>query len=358
MIRFAHPEYLYALAVLPVLAILYFWAIRARKHALMQMGNLSMLDRLIPDPAGRKRGLKFAILFCVVGFVILAVANPQIGTKLEEVKREGVDIFIALDVSGSMKCEDIKPNRLENAKREIADMLYKLQNDRIGLVVFGGDSYLQLPLTTDYSAARLMLGAIDVDAVPVPGTAIGSAIKLAQQSFVAGEKKHKVIIVITDGENHEDDAVAAAKEAAGDGVIVHTIGMGTPEGGPIPIYENGVQTGFKKDVDGSIVVTKLDESALREIADAGGGKFLRGNNQQSELDVLSKEILSMDKKEIGAKVVTDYEDRFQYLLAPALLLLILEFFMFERKNLLMKHWKDVLAKPFRVRYEFTKEIDQ
>src|SRR5579862_2069427 len=332
MIKFAHPEYLLALAALPLLAIAYFWAARSRKRALARLGSIAMLDRLIPVSAGKKRGIKFILVFLAVSFLVLGVANPEIGTKLENVQRQGVDIFIALDVSLSMKCEDIKPSRLENAKREISEMLDKLQEDRIGLIVFGGDSYLQLPLTTDYDAARLMLSSIDVDVVPVPGTAIGSAIRLAKESFVAGEKRHKVIIVITDGENHEDDAVAAAKEAAADGDVVHTIGMGSPQGGPIPLYQNGQQIGFKKDSDSSIVVTKLDESALQEIAAAGGGKFLRGNNEQSQLDVLVKDIQSMEKKEFGEKVVTEFEDRFQYFLVPALVLMILELFVLERKS--------------------------
>jgi Ca-activated chloride channel family protein len=265
-----------------------------------------------------------------VGFVILALANPQIGTKLEEVKREGVDIMIALDVSNSMTAEDIKPSRLESAKQEISRMIDKLQNDRIGMVVFAGDSYLQLPLTTDYPAARLLLSTIDVDIVPVPGTAIGSAIRLAKKSFAAGEQKHKVIVLITDGENHEDDAIAAAKEAHDEGVVIHTIGMGLPDGAPIPVYQNQNIVGYKKDNEGATVVTKLDQQALVQIAEAGGGKFIRASNQQNELDAILREIESMEKKEFGAKIVTEYEDRFQYCLALALLLLLMEFFLSER----------------------------
>lgn len=217
-------------------------------------------------------------------------------------------------------------------------MIDKLQNDRIGLIVFGGESYLQLPLTTDYSAAKLILGTVDVDAVPVPGTAIGSAIKLAMKSFAEGEKKHKVIIIITDGENHEDDAIAAAKDAAGEGTVIHTIGMGSPEGAPIPVYENNVQVGFKKDAEGSTVITKLDEQGLQQIAEAGKGKFIRATNQQSELDAVLGDIQSMEKKEFGAKVFTEYEDRFQYFLGAACLLLLAEFFISERKSRWLQRW--------------------
>jgi len=338
MIRFAHSEYLYALAILPVLLLLFLWVVRLRRRALESFGNPALLRQLMPAQSGYKRTLKFLLLVAAMAFLTLGIANPQIGTKMEEVKRAGVDIMIALDVSNSMKAEDIKPNRLESAKQEISRMIDQLQNDRIGIIVFGGDSYLQLPLTTDYSAARLILSAIDVDVVPIPGTAIGSAIRLAMKSFVAGEQKHKAIILITDGENHEDDAIAAAKEAHEEGAIIHTIGMGSPEGGPIPIYQNSVQVGYKKDENGTAVVTKLDEQALLQIADAGGGKFIRATNQQSELDAVLKEIESMEKKEFGAKIFTEYEDRFQYFLAAALLLIVVELLLSERKSSILMKW--------------------
>jgi Ca-activated chloride channel family protein len=338
MIRFAHSEYLFALALLPLVLVLFFWVLYRKKKDLRAFGNPDLLRRLMPLDSRYKQMSKFFLLFTGLLFTIFAVANPQIGTKFEEVKRAGVDIMIALDVSGSMKAEDIRPNRLESAKQEISQMLDKLQNDRVGLIVFGGESYLQLPLTTDYSAARLILNSIDVDVVPVPGTAIGSAIRLAMKSFVAGEQKHKVLVLITDGENHEDDAIAAAKEAHEEGVVIHTIGMGLPDGAPIPVYQDGRIVGYKKDADGNTVVTKLDEQALTQIAETGGGKFIRASNQQNELDAVLKEVESMEKKEFGAKVFTDYEDRFQILLIAAFLVLVLEFFISERKNRWLMKW--------------------
>jgi Ca-activated chloride channel homolog len=338
MIRFAHSGYLYALVFLPVLIVLFWWAMRMRSGAIARFWNPELLRKLTPHESGYKRTVKFFILFAAIGFLILGIANPQIGTKMEEVKREGVDVIIALDVSNSMKAEDIKPNRLESAKQEISRLLDKLQNDRIGLIVFAGDSYLQLPLTMDYSAARLILSTIDVDVVPIPGTAIGSAIKLAMKSFAAGETKHKVIIIISDGENHEDDAIAAAKDANGEGVVVHAIGMGSADGVPIPVYQGNAQVGFKKDQDGNAVVTKLDEQGMRQIAEAGGGTYIRASNQQDELETVFKQIQSMEKKEFGAKIFTEYEDRFQYFLAGALLLLILDYFISERKNKWMTKW--------------------
>lgn len=345
MIRFAHTEYLYALAVLPLIIVLFYWARRMRARSLSAYGNPSLLQQLMPTAGVYKHGVKFVMVFMAIAFVILGTANPQIGTKLEEVKREGVDILIAVDVSNSMKAEDLKPNRLENAKQEISRMIDKLQNDRIGLIVFAGESYMQLPLTTDYSAARLILSTIDVDVVPVPGTAIGSAIRLATKSFAEGEKKHKVIVLITDGENHEDDAIAAAKDAASEGAIVHTIGMGSSDGAPIPIYQGNAQVGYRKDNDGSVVLTKLDEQGLLEIAEAGGGKFVRASNQQSELDAVLKEIQAMEKKEFGAKMFTDYEDRFQYFLLTALVFMLLEFFISERRNVWLSKLKLFRDRP-------------
>jgi len=339
LIRFAHIEYLYALLLLPILAALFIWAWRSRRKSLEAFGNLSLVSRLMPTSSNLKRAGKSMLLLGAIGFLVLGVANPQIGTKLEEVKREGVDIMIALDVSNSMKAEDIKPSRLEDAKQEISHLLDRLQNDRIGIIVFAGDSYLQLPLTTDYSAARLMLSTIDVDIVPVPGTAIGSAIRLAMKSFASGERKYKVLVLITDGENHEDDAIAAAKEAHTEGVVIHAIGMGSPGGAPIPVYQNNTQVGFKKDADGNTVVTKLDEQALTQIAEAGGGKFIRATNQQRELDAVFKEVESMEKKEFGARVFTEYEDRFQYFLGAAILLLLGEFFLSERRSAIVARWK-------------------
>jgi Ca-activated chloride channel family protein len=338
MVRFAHTEYLYALALVPLLVLLFLWAWRMKVRSLERFGNPATLRLLVPEAGKYKYGVKFALLVAGLSFVILALANPEIGSKLEEVKREGVDVMICLDVSNSMKAEDIKPNRLESAKQEISRLLDQLQNDRIGLIVFAGDSYMQLPLTIDYSAARLIMSTIDVDVVPVPGTAIGSAIRLAQKSFGTGEKKYKVIVLITDGENHEDDAVAAAKEAAGEGVVIHTIGMGSPEGAPIPVYQNSAVVGYKKDGEGNAVVTKLDEEALRQIAEAGNGIFVRATNQQNELGVVFKQVQSMEKKEFGAKMFTEYEDRFQYFLCAAILFLVCEFLISERRNKWLARW--------------------
>lgn len=348
MIKFAQVEYLYTLTLIPALVLLFFWARYRYRRALEKFGALQLLKRLMPAAAHYKRSLKFTLVVIAFGFLLVGLANPQIGSKLEEVKREGVDIVICLDVSLSMKAEDIKPNRLERAKRLIVQLLNEFQNDRVGLVIYAVQSFLQLPLTADYSAVRLLLGTIDTDAIPVQGTAIGSAIRLAMKSFVEGEKKHKVILLISDGENHEDDVIAAAEEAFKDGIVVHTIGIGTPQGAPIPLYQNPPSrglVGFKKDRNGEVVITKLDESALRQIAEAGGGKYINASNPQQELDIIFKEVQAMEKKEIGTKVFTEYEDRFQYLLFVAFVLLALECFVSERRNPLFERIKTFITHP-------------
>lgn len=348
MLRFAHPEYLYALLILPLLIAIYIWSRQVRKRSLRKLGNPELLQQLMPAAAKYKRRIKFGLLLLALALLIVALANPQIGTKLETVKREGVDIMIALDVSNSMLAEDFKPNRLENAKRQISLMLDHLENDRIGIVVFAGTSFLQLPLTTDYSAARLFLSAVDTDIVSVQGTAIGSAIRMAMQSFVQGERKYKVIVVISDGENFEDDALDAAKEAAAAGIGIHTIGMGSPKGVPIPVYQKGVQAGFKKDSEGNVVITRLDEVLLQRIADTTKGKYIRAGVRQDELNMIFKQIEGMEKKQIAAKMYTEFEDRFQYPLFAALILLLIEFFLSERKLEWPSFWKSILPEAAKV----------
>jgi Ca-activated chloride channel family protein len=332
MIRFAHTEYLYVLLLVPALAAAYWFIARARHTALGKFAHPSMVERLAGAASKRKPLWKFILLVTAAAFLIMALANPQIGTRLEEVKQEGVDLFIALDVSLSMKAEDIKPNRLEKAKFEIRNLIGRLAGDRIGLIVFAGEAYTQFPLTTDYSAANLFLDVIDVDVAPVPGTAIGSAIQRAIESFDPKDPTTKVVVIITDGENNEGDALEAAKEAAEKGVLLYAIGLGSPTGAPIPVYNaSGQQVDFKRDRSGEVVVTKLDEVSLQRIAEIGNGKYFRGTNSQDELDEIYRSINALQKKEFGVKQFTDYEDRFQYFLVPGLLLLLLEVLLSEKK---------------------------
>jgi len=339
MIRFVHTEYLYALLLLPLLMALYWYLVRARRKALGRFGQQPTLIHIAGGASGTKRSVKFLILLVAVALVVVALANPQIGTRMEEVKQEGVDIFIALDVSLSMKAEDIKPSRLEKAKLEIRNLIERLGGDRIGLIVFAGEAYTQFPLTTDYSAANLFLDVVDVDVVPQPGTSIGAAIQRAMESFDFKEQTTKVVVIITDGENTEGDAFEAADDAAKKAILLYTVGLGSPGGAPIPIYNaSGQQVDFKRDKAGNVVVSKLDEGALERIANTGSGKYFRGTSGQDELEEIYKNINALQKKEFGVKQFTDFEDRFQWFLIPAGLLLLVELLISEKKSRLLARW--------------------
>ena len=341
--RFAHPEYLYAMAVIPLIILLFIVMRFMKRKAWKLLGDSSLVTKLAPSVSRGKPVVKM-ILFCIAyALLVLGLANPQIGTKLEEVKREGVDVIIALDVSNSMKAQDIKPDRLERAKQAISRFIDKLENDRIGLIIFAGQAYVQLPITTDFNAAKLFLSTIDTDIIPTQGTAIGAAIDLAVRSFVGEDNKHKALVIITDGENHEDDAVESAKKASEQGIVIHTIGMGSPDGAPIPIYHNGVQVDFMKDQDGNTVITKLDQTVLEKIAGEGKGIFVRASSGDDGLETIMKEISKMDKKTFGTKQFSNYEDRFQYFIGGALFLLLLEFIISNRKSKWMMKLNRVMS---------------
>lgn len=285
----------------------------------------------MPFSSHRRPITKFVILMLALVFFIVGLARPQFGAKLRTEKREGFELMIALDVSNSMMAEDIQPNRLERAKRAISRMIDKLKDDKIGLIVFAGDAYTQLPITSDYSSAKLFLNSVNTQIVPKQGTAIGAAIDLAHHSFTPNGEANKAIIVITDGENHEDDAIGAAKSALDDGIFVHTIGMGLASGAPIPILKNG-RSDYMKDNDGNVVITKLDEPMLEEISAAGGGVYVRANNAQVGLNTLFDEINKMQKEEMETRTYSEYNDQFQYFFALGLFLLLLDFIILERRN--------------------------
>lgn len=333
MLRYENSEWLLLMIIVPIIIVLFVLAMRWRKKAIDKFGESRMVFKLMPMASFTKLRLKF-ILFCIsLIFIIIGLANPQIGSKMEEVKREGVDLMIAIDLSNSMLAEDLQPNRLMRAKQSISRLIDRLDGDRIGLVVFAGDAYVQLPITTDYSAAKLFLSTINTNIIPTQGTAIGKAIELSIKSFDVSNDQNKAIIIITDGENHEDDAIEKAKEAEDLGIFVHTIGMGSAEGGPIPIKNRyGSITSYQKDNSGNAVITKLNEDMLKEIAASGGGSYIRANSTQSSLDALFKEINKMEKKEIGSKVFTDYKDRFQWFLGIAIVLLFIDSLLRNTKN--------------------------
>ncbi len=329
MIRFEHIEFLYLLGSVPVFFILYWIYRRWRRKKLKNIGEPNLVDLLIPNYSGSKPFIKFLCLMISYSSLLVAIANPQIGTKLEEIKRRGVEVVIALDVSNSMMAEDIKPNRLDRAKQEISKLIDKLENDKIGIVVFAGKPFIQLPLTTDYSAAKLMLSTISTDIVSTQGTAIGAAIEASVATYSKDNTKSKVLIIMSDGENHEDDAVRAAKQAADDNIIIHAIGMGTLNGAPIPIYQNNTINGFMKDKSGKTVMTKLVPEVLQQVAIASDGEF----STVSDMDLVTiiDKIGKMEKLEFGAKQFTNFESRFQYFLALSLFFLFIELLISERK---------------------------
>jgi len=332
MFRLQNIHYLYGLLAIPALLIIYLLMRQWRKKAIHSFGDQKIVEQLMPDVSTAKTTFKFLMILLSLTLAIIGIVNPQIGSKLQEVKRKGADVMIALDVSNSMKAEDLSPNRLERAKQAIAKLLDKLEGDRIGIVVFAGEAYIQLPITTDYGAAKLFLETIDTDVIPTQGTAIGAAIRMSMESFGQDQGKNKAIIVITDGENHEDDAVKAAQEAVDKGISVNVIGMGSPDGSPIPIRKNGTQIGFKKDKEGNTVVTKLDEQMCQEIASAGNGAYVHASNSETGLNSILDEVNKLEKKNFESKMYSDYDDKFYYFLIPALLLMIIELFINEKKS--------------------------
>jgi Ca-activated chloride channel family protein len=286
----------------------------------------------MPSYSNFRFNTKFVLFIIAYGFLIIGIANPQIGTKLEEVKRVGIDLIVAMDVSNSMKAEDLSPNRLERAKRAMLQMVDELKSDRLGIIVFAGQAYTQLPITTDYSAAKLFLGTIDTDIVPVQGTAIGKAIDLAMESFDYEQGGNKALIVVTDGENHEDDAIRAAEEALEKGIKVYTIGMGTPNGAPIPVFRRGKKMGFREDGNGNTVVSSLNEEMLREIAGVGGGAYVRATNANAGFEQILDELSGLEKSEFESQMYTDYEDRFQFFIGAAVFFLLLSVIINEKKS--------------------------
>jgi Ca-activated chloride channel family protein len=332
MFQFANPKYLYLLALLPVLFIVFLLLWQQRKKALKAFGDASLVAGLTPEASVVRPWLKFIIIEFALTFLIIALAGPQFGTKLKEVKREGIEMVIALDVSNSMLAEDIKPSRLEKAKRAISKLVDRLENDKVALIVFAGDAYVQLPMTTDYSAAKMFLNTVSPKIVPRQGTAIGAAIELGMKSFTPGEEKNKAIVIITDGENHEGNAIDLASSANEAGVVIHTIGMGLAKGGPIPAYNKYGQKDYRTDNQGNVVISKLNDEMLKKIAVAGGGTYIRANNTKAGLNALFDEMNKLEKVEMDAKVYADYEEQYQYFLGFALLFLMIELILLSKRN--------------------------
>lgn len=323
VLRFEHPEYLYWLILIPVLIIIYI-LIRLRQDRIFKrFASMQMRNYLVPLRSGRRSVFKFVVFLLMIACMILGLANLQSGSKMEEVKREGIDLYIAVDVSNSMNAQDIVPSRLDRSKQAINKLISELKGDRLGVIVFADKAFVQLPITTDYGAAKMFLASVNTSSVASQGTAIGEAINLAMQSFPDDERS-KAIVIISDGEDHENDAaMKAASEAAKKGIKIYTIGMGLPDGAPIPEYNQyGRMMGYKKDRNGNTIVTRLDEDMLRRIAEAGGGMYVRANNSNVGLEKIYQDISKLDKTEIETQVFTDYEDQFQWFIGAAIVLLL------------------------------------
>lgn len=338
--RFAYPLYLHVLWLIPIFLLGFWLAARARQKSLERFAEPQLILKLSENVSRRRQKLKMLLLLLALLFLGLAIARPQIGTHAVPVKTEGIDLVFALDTSLSMLAEDIKPNRLIRAKHEISALMDKLRGDRVGLVIFAGISFIQCPLTFDYSAAKLFLEAVDVNSISVPGTAIEQAIHTALKAFEnTAEGSSKVVVLLTDGESHEGDPLKAAEDAEKQGVKIYTIGIGSEKGELIPLRdEQGNLTGYKKDHSGNVVMTKLDQLTLEKIAVLTDGKFYHVSSGGIELEKIYDEISRMEKTERETRLVTHYEEQYQYFLGVALGLLVLDVLLADRKTL-KKAWE-------------------
>ena len=327
MFRFAHIEYLWLLLLIPVMVVVMEWSLAERKRRVAKFATAAAFRKLSPESSVRKLRWKFWLLALALVSLIFAIARPQMGSKLREVEREGVEIMVAVDVSNSMLASDFAPNRLERTKYAVSRVIEGLSEDRIGVIVFAGDAYVQLPITSDYLTAQNFVKQISPSQVTRQGTAIGSAIELATRSFSSQSESSRVLILVTDGENHEDDALAAAQRAAEQGVKIYTIGIGTPEGAPIAIGDD-----FIRDEKGDIVVSKLDEEVLQKVAVTTGGAYVRATTASIGLEEIISLINRTEKTKFAAEVFDEYNELFYIPLALALALLLLECVVLPRRN--------------------------
>lgn len=326
MINFAQAQYLLLLLLVPFFFVIQAVVLKVRKKRIRKFGDEALVSRLMPSYSEGKTWIRLVLFSIGFIFFIIGLSRPQIGARLKEHETKGAEIMIVLDVSNSMLAEDYSPNRLERAKLAISRLVDKLRDERIGLIVFAGNSFVQLPITTDYVSAKMFLNSISTESVPVQGTAMGDAISTAMKSFSLQSEKSRAVIVITDGENHEDDPVSAAQQAAELGVRVFTIGVGSPEGKPIPFEGE-----LLKDKNGDIVVTRLDESILRDVADAGNGLYVRAGTSEFGLNPVINEIKKMEDEKYSSVVFEEYDEQFMNFFAIALIFFVLEMLVGDRK---------------------------
>ncbi|WP_291959683.1 VWA domain-containing protein [Maribacter sp.] len=337
MIQYDEKIYFYLLFIIPVIIVLFFLLLVWKKRTQKKFADPELLKRLTPNRSYNKGGLKLIVFTLALALLVIGLVNPKIGTKLETVKREGVDIVFAVDVSKSMLAEDIAPNRIEKAKRLVSEIINQLASDRIGIIAYAGQAYPQLPITTDYGAAKMFLQGMNTDMLTSQGTAIDQAIELASTYYDDVEQTNRVLFIISDGEDHsEGSTLDAVEEAVEEGIIIYTIGVGKEKGAPIPIKRNGILESLKKDSQGETVITRLNETVLAEIASEGNGQYIDGSNTDAAVEYIKEELLKMDKKEFEAKQFAEYKDQFQWFVGAALLLLFLDIFILDRKTSWLK----------------------
>lgn len=332
MYQIEEPTYFYYLAIIPAIFVLFLVVFWWKKRIQKQFADHNLIQKLSPEKSTFKSFLKITVFCLALAFLIVSLTNPKMGTKLETVKRQGVDIVFALDVSKSMEAEDIAPNRLEKAKQIITKIIENLGTDRVGIIIYAGNSYPLLPITTDYAAAKMFLQNASTDMVSNQGTAINEAIGRAISYYDNNEQTNRFLVIVSDGEDHEENTLEMAKEAAKKGIKIYTIGVGTAKGGPIPLREKGRVMGYKKDNKGMVVVTQMDEQGLRDIASEGKGKYINGNNTQETVSSIQKVLEKAEKNEFETKQFSDYKDQFQWFVGICLLLLIVDATMLEKKT--------------------------
>lgn len=336
MFRFGEPTCLYLLLILPVLIIFYLYSNYYRRKRLKKYGDPELLNQLMPDVSMHRMNLKFWLTFFAITMIVFVLARPQFGSKMDTLKRSGIETVIALDISNSMLAEDVQPNRLDKSKKLVSKLVDSFTNDKVGMIVFAGQAFTQLPITSDYISAKMFLDAINPSLIASQGTDIGGAINLAMRSFTPKEDVGRAIIIITDGENHEGGVEEAAKAAAEKGVQVFVLGVGSPEGSPIPL-ENGRFNDFRKDKEGNVIVTKLNEQMCQAIAKAGNGMYIRVDNSNSSQRILQSEIDKLSKADVETTVFTEFDEQFMVIAWIALIALVIEILVLERKNPLFKN---------------------
>ena len=329
MFKFANPSALFLYILLVVIAGIYYVAKYQRKKALLRYGSPELLGAMMPEVSNFRPALKFWITFVALCFMVLLLARPQFGTKMESVKRQGIETVIALDISNSMLAEDVAPNRLEKSKNVISKLVDGFEDDKVGLIVFAGDAFIQLPITSDFISAKMFLESIDPSLITRQGTNIKAAIDMATRSFTPREGVGKAIIIITDGENHEGGALEAAKDAAEKGMMVYVMGVGSPEGAPIPAERAG---DFRRDKEGNVIVTKLNEKMCQEIAAAGNGVYIRIDNTNNAQRILQREVDKLAKADVETTVYSDYNEQFMVMAWIAFVLLLFEMLLMVKKN--------------------------